>query len=76
MKLLLVVQREDDAEDSSAWITAVADEYTIDEHNGAPEWIDEALAVDPANTRLLWVEIPDGSLSKTFAVPTVRGTVE
>lgn len=75
MKLLLVVQRLEDGDNDSAWVTQCADEYTIDEHNGTPEFIQQALDADPPNTRLLWVTIPEGSLAKVFEVPTVAGKV-
>ena len=71
-----MVQRLEEGEDDTAWVTACADEYTIEEHNGTPEWIDTALAADPANTRLLYVDIPDGALAKAFRVPAVQGEVE
>lgn len=71
MKLLLVVQREG----GGVWVTECADEYTLDEHNGTPDFIQKALDVDPPNTRLMWVELPEGSLEQAFKIRSVEGTV-
>jgi hypothetical protein len=69
MKILLIVQREADI----CWVADACDEDTIDEA-GFPAGR-ALLDADPANTRELWVEVPNGSLSKLWDVPTVSGSV-
>lgn len=75
MKLLLIVRRESGTEDI-AWVVAAANEFTLDEWNGYPDFIKKELAEDPANTRELWVELPNDALSHAFQVPTIDGTVQ
>lgn len=71
MKILLVVRREDDA----VWLVESADEYTLDAHNGTPDFIQKALDEDPANTRILYVKVPDDAFASAFHTPTVNGEV-
>lgn len=72
MKVLLIVRREPGTEDV-AWVVAAADEYTLDEWNGTPDFIQKELNTDPANTRELWVTLPDDALIRPFVVPEVDG---
>ena len=74
MKLLLIVRREPGTVDT-AWVVAAADEWTLDEWNGYPDFIKKELADDPTNTRELWVELPDDALAKPFETPSVNGEV-
>lgn len=75
MRILLVVQREDDAEDAAVWIAQAADEYTLDEHKGMPDFIRKALDADPANTRLLWLEVGNNAMNLPFREPIVPAAV-
>ena len=74
MKILLIVRREPN-EDDGAWVVAAADEWTLDEWNGYPDFVKKELSIDPANTRELWIEVPDDALSRPFRVPTVQAKV-
>jgi hypothetical protein len=70
VKVLLVVKRDDDV----FWVENAVDEFTIDDV-GIPDTVQKEIDRDPQNTRTLWVSIPDDSLSKLWAIPTVAGAV-
>jgi hypothetical protein len=73
MKILLIVERDPG---TFPCVVEAADEYTLDEWNGRlPDALQKAIDRDPANTRQLWVEIPDNSLTRLWDTPTVQGTV-
>lgn len=74
MRLLLIVRR-DPGDDNTAWVVAAADEYTLDEWNGYPDFIKDELKTDPENTRELWVSLPDAALASAFRVRSVAGEV-
>ena len=75
MKLQLIVRREGPGSEYF-WVVAAADEYTLEEWNGVPDFIQKELDEDPGNTRTLWVDLPDGSLRLPFVEPTVNGTTK
>jgi hypothetical protein len=74
MRILLIVEREPGTEDI-AWVAEAADEFSLAEWNGRlPDALQRVLDRDPANTRQLWVEIPDDAFNRLWDVPTVEGT--
>lgn len=76
MKILLIVEREPGTEEVVAWVAEAADEFTLDEWNGRlPDSLQRALDRDPANTRQLWVEIPNDSFDRLWETPTVLGEI-
>lgn len=78
IQIHLLVARETAAgADDAYWVEDAVDEYTIDEWSGAyPTPFQEKLDKDPANRRVLIVNLPFDALDRPFRVPEVKGEVE
>lgn len=75
MRVTLVVQRDPSTE--ATWVTDAIDEWSLEEWNGRlPDDMQKKIDADPANFRLLHVQVPDDALDKPFEIPVVTGRVE
>lgn len=64
---------ESEADDELPWLVAAVDEYTIDAHNGLPDFYKEQML---AEHRELIVDIPTEAVRALFNVNTVIGKVK
>ena len=72
MKITLMVRRDEGV----FWVEDAVDEYSMEEWNGLlPGPMQAKIDQDPANTRLVVLQVPDETLERAFDVPIVPAQV-
>lgn len=59
--------------DEAPWLVAAVDEYTVEAHDGRPEFYADEMKY---GRREMAIEIPDAAVRKLFKAPMVKGEVK